>query len=472
MTPNKVLSYGTATDSEWRRFVLDRVVVSPKLSKNQIFTGESLGSEVFALSNLNSAYIEASTAYLKEKSSLIDRVVAQLAQHLVKAYREKLAATQAQNTGTVEHLPHFEIISDLDLIQFETNLDSDTLIAQIRRLIEQVFEENRFWERGALEIWSSLVSWGIEALKSKLGDGPFAALKADDFNERIYQLLFEQDAIPVQQRLNFLETFYAQTITRHIVDELHLPQYPISGLELLLGLQVKSGKKNAPIAEMQLSTIDTVAAIPTGLPIISSISAQLQTELWQSDASGIAHFRYHSKSNLKNYLEHYITSPGDIETLPWEAAEQIINKFGFNTVKLQFILAAYAMKQTRPWESTFTLKATDIISELGWDKNHNTNMSAKRNEVASIAYALSCLLVKAVWIEGKGRSQVDASTPTGRMWEVLIDPHGQLDWTTGRIDAPDEIYITIRPGLWTAYFLNQAGSKSQRSALSVLAIWH
>lgn len=463
LAQHKELPCGTATNLEWRSFVLDNVDASPKSGKNQIFIGESLGSEVFALNNLNSAYIEASTAYLKEKSSLIDRVVAELAQHLVTAYRGKLASTQAQNTGNAEALPYFEIISELDPIQFETNLDSDTLIAQIRNLIEPVFEENRFWERGALEIWSSLVSWAIEALKSRVGDAPFAALRAGDFNEQIYQLLFEQDAISVQQRLSFLETFYAQTITRHIVDELNLPHYPISGLQLLLGLQVKGGKKIAPVAEMQLSTVDTIAAIPTGLPIISSISAQLQTELWQSDASGIAHFRYHSKSNLKNYLEHYITSPGDIETLPWEAAEQIINKFGFNTVKLQFILAAYAMKQTRPWESTFTLKATDIISELGWDKNHNTNMSAKRNEVASIAYALSCLLVKAVWVEGKGRSQVDASTPTGRMWEVLIDPHGQLDWTTGRIDAPDEIYITIRPGLWTAYFLNQAGSKAKES---------
>jgi hypothetical protein len=73
------------------------------------------------------------------------------------------------------------------------------------------------------------------------------------------------------------------------------------------------------------------------------------------------------------------------------------------------------------------------------------------------------LLVKAVWIEGRGTQKLDASTPVGRMWEVLIDAHGQLNWTSGKIDDPDEVYITVRPGLWTAHFLNQAGSKAKEA---------
>lgn len=231
----------------------------------------------------------------------------------------------------------------------------------------------------------------------------------------------------------------------------------------MLGLRSDEIEKTSPFTEVRLSQVDAVAAIPTGLPIVSSISAQLQTELWKPDSSGIAHFRYHSKNNQSNFLEHYITSPGDIETLPWEAAEQIINKFGFNTVKLQFIFAAHAMRQGKPWESTFTLKASDIVTELGWDRNHSSTLPTKRNEVASIAYALSCLLVKAVWIEGRGKTKVDASTPVGRMWEVLIDVHGQFDWTTGKIDEPNEVYITVRPGLWTAHFLNQAGSRAKEA---------
>jgi DNA-binding transcriptional regulator YiaG len=49
------------------------------------------------------------------------------------------------------------------------------------------------------------------------------------------------------------------------------------------------------------------------------------------------------------------------------------------------------------------------------------------------------------------------------MWEVLIHPHGPLDWRTGKIEKPDEVYITVRPGLWTTYFLGQAGSKAREA---------
>jgi DNA-binding XRE family transcriptional regulator len=285
-------------------------------------------------------------------------------------------------------------------------------------------------------------------------------LSQEEFSQAIHNRL---NTTPLRDRIIFLEEFYAQSLTRRIVDDLDLLNYPLSGLEQILDLQPVETVKPIPLGEVPLSQIDQVAAIPTGLPIVSSISAQLKADLWQPDANGIAYFRYHAKNNTSNYLEHYITSPGDIEALPWEAAEQIINKFGFNTVKLQLIFAAYAMRQSQPWEGTFTIKATDIIEELGWDRNHSSNLPAKRNELASIAYALSCLMVKAVWIEGRGKKQVDASTPIGRMWEVLIDSHGQFDWISGKINEPDEVYITVRPGLWTAHFLNQAGSKAKEA---------
>ena len=174
-------------------------------------------------------------------------------------------------------------------------------------------------------------------------------------------------------------------------------------------------------------------------------------------------FQHRSKNNPNNYIEHYITNPGDIALLPWEAADQIINKFGFDTVKLQLIFAAQTMEEDEPWSRAFTLKASDIIHLLGWDRNHNTSLSEKRNAVASTAFALSCLLVKSVWIEGRGRKQIDASTPIGRMSDVLIDPHGQMDWVTGKIEKPEEVYITVSPGLWTKHFLNRAGSKAKEA---------
>jgi DNA-binding XRE family transcriptional regulator len=418
--------------------------------------------------NLNPQQIEATVQYLKNKSSLLERVAVEIYQHLTNAYRERLSARNQPTSKKVSEkaLPTFDGVpneSNSRSLQLNTNLEGEDVLQPIKGLIEEIFERNRLWEKTAKDIWSNLIVWAVEDMKTEVGEFDLKSLTQEEFYQKLNSLLFENESIFISNRINFLEKSYANSIANLVIQDFDLPNYPLSGLERLLSIHPNSGKKPVPSTERLLSKIDSVAAIPTGLPIVSSISAQLNTALWKPDSSGLAYFRYHSRNNQNNYLEHYITSPGDIEALPWEAAEQIINKFGFNTVKLQFILAAHAMRQTVPWESTFTLKASDIIEEFGWDKNHSTSLPAKRNEVASIAYALSCLLVKAVWVEGRGKNQVDASTPIGRMWELLIDPHGQFDWTTGRIDEPDEVFITVRPGLWTAHFLNQAGNKAKEA---------
>ncbi|MBD1847757.1 transcriptional regulator [Cyanobacteria bacterium FACHB-63] len=407
--------------------------------------------------------IEVTAQYLKTRSPLLDLVTVQLAQRLVALYQQQ-SSNPASGSSTIEsNLPYFEVIATEDSpATIRTNLESETLLSRVKSLVGSLFEKRNLWEDAAKEFWSNLVVWALEDLKRT--DSDELTLESPEVLQRkLSDYLFGQNSIAVQSKVYRLEEFYAQTLVNQIQHDLDLPRYPLTALAQLLGLHDGEIQKTSPVTEVRLSQIDAIAAIPTSLPIVSSISAQLQTNLWKPDASGIAHFRYASKTNQSNFLEHYITSPGDIEALPWEAAEQIINKFGFSTVKLQFILAAHAMRQGKPWESTFTLKASDIVTELGWDRNHSSTLPAKRNEVASIAYALSCLLVKAVWIEGRGNKKLDASTPVGRMWEVLIDVHGQFDLTTGKIEQPNEVYITVRPGLWTAHFLNQAGSKAKEA---------
>ena len=457
-----------SAESEDNRLLLLRYIDTLGDQRNHLlsYTSADSSSQSVDKPSLNLQHIQATAQYLQTKATLLDLVTVQLAQYLVESYSAKLsqqakASGQKLAEGT---LPYLEVVAETGKSPtLKTNLDRAVVFSQIKNFVSDIFEKNRLWEESAKEVWSNIVVWAIQDMQAELGESNSDALDPEAFNQTLCRYLFDQESAIVSSRITRLEEFYSQTIVEKIVRELDLPSYPLAALEELLGLQPELIEKPVPPTEVQLSQIDTIAAIPTGLPIVSSISAQLQTELWKPDDQGIAHFRYRSKNNQNNYLEHYITSPGDIETLPWEAAEQIINKFGFNTVKLQFILAAYAMRQAKPWESTFTLKASDIIQELGWDRNHNTDLPTKRNEVASIAYALSCLLVKAVWIEGRGRNKVDASTPVGRMWEVLIDAHGQFNWLTGRIDKPDEVYITVRPGLWTAHFLNQAGSKAKEA---------
>lgn len=250
---------------------------------------------------------------------------------------------------------------------------------------------------------------------------------------------------------------YVEEIAAQIVERFTVDLEQNTALESITDNVLKQA---IPVTEPQLPPI---VPIPSSAVMFSSIKAYIRRDLWQKNENGIAYLQHRAKGNPNNYIEHYITSPGDITLLPWDEAQQIIDKFGFTTAKLHLIFAAHAMNQETPWESRFNLKASDIIREFGWDKNHKKTKSEKLLEIANTAFVLDCLLVKAVWVEGRNKKgQIIASAPVGRMWNVYIKPSGQFN-LEGKIDNPDEVYITVQPGLWTQDFLNRAGAKSREA---------
>ena len=201
----------------------------------------------------------------------------------------------------------------------------------------------------------------------------------------------------------------------------------------------------------------------TSAPIVSSLRAQLRKDLWDKDPSGLAYFLHHAKGNPKNLIEHYITSPGDISLLPWDETLQIIDKFGTNTAKLHLLFAAHTMRQEKPWESKFTLSANDLITELGWDKRTDLKKSQKLKEIAKLAFALGCLTIQATWVEGRGNNKISCSVQTSRIWETYINIQSEQLNLEKKIDESTDVYITIRPGLWTDAFLNKAGYEAKKA---------
>lgn len=225
---------------------------------------------------------------------------------------------------------------------------------------------------------------------------------------------------------------------------------------------VQTGSTKAA-KETELFLNDTIEPIPTGAPFISSIESQLRADLW-SDRDGIAVFSKVAKSNPKNYIEHYISSPGDVTMLPWDAAEKIINNFGFNTVKLQLILAAHAMNQTEPWNDGFTLSGEDVIKNLGWNSRKDIPMSQKLAELAGCAFALDCLLVKVEWNEGKvNRRKTRVTVQTSRMWNIGITATGQKNLLSENLENLEKLELQVQPGLWTKGFLNRGGAKAREA---------
>lgn len=206
-----------------------------------------------------------------------------------------------------------------------------------------------------------------------------------------------------------------------------------------------------------------ITPVATPAPMVSSLNAQLRKDQWEKDSFGLGSFMYQSKTKNSNIIQHYITSPGDISLLPLEEALQIIEKFGLTTAKLHLIFAAHAMRQEKPWESKFTLSAADIINELGWDKRTDISKFQKFNDVAKGAFALGCLTIQATWVEGRGKKGVECSVQTSRMWETIVDVRGGQLNLEGKIDEPTDVYITVRPGLWTYAFLNKAGAEAKKA---------
>jgi DNA-binding transcriptional regulator YiaG len=229
----------------------------------------------------------------------------------------------------------------------------------------------------------------------------------------------------------------------------------------LRGLVEVEEFSDPPHTEPRLYQSKPITPIATPPPMVSSLQAQLRPDQWQQDSLGIGYFQHQAKGNPNNIIKHYIANPGNITVLPWDEALQIIDKFGLTTAKLHLIFAAHTMRQDKPWSSQFTLKGSDLIEEMGWDKNHNSPAYEKRKNIAMVAFVLDCLLIEATWVEGKHKKGgILASVETSRMWNVQVQLTGQRN-LEGKIEQPDEVYVTVQPGLWTRSFLNKAGCQAK-----------
>lgn len=202
-----------------------------------------------------------------------------------------------------------------------------------------------------------------------------------------------------------------------------------------------------------------------GMPILTGYKAMLEKDAWTEETiANLACYRYEGRSNPNNYIEHYINKANtkEIITLPFTEAIQIINIYGIDTAKLHLILAVHACRQDEPWKAMFTLKGTDLIKALGWHKRTDLTLSEKLKKISQLAWAVNCLLVRAKWILGQPKNNlVPVKIETSRIWEIAFAEFGQENVLTKRVDNPYEVEITVRPGIWSYFFLNEGGQAAK-----------
>ncbi len=417
----------------------------------------------FFKKNLKPELVQQIAEWVRDQTPLLRLVASQLYFHLVTVYDHLLKVGLKNGELFEKEFPHFLILIDKknNFIDIKLNIsekDVEKLILYLEKAIKARFESSGTWEECAREILASQATLVIEKMENELGEEAVAKINIEswqaNFNKHIHENLL---ASSLENELNALVQKYSIQVVQVIIKGLDLPNISLTELDKILGLSLDEATELIPVTDSRLT--DNSLAVPTFAAFASAITAQIRKDLWHKDSSGIACFQHQAKGNPNNYIEHYITNPGDIAVLPLEQAEQIIDKFGFNTVKLHLIFAAHTMNQSVPWEGKFSLKASDIAKYLGWDKRTDLPLHEKLNEIAKTAFVLDCLLVKSVWVEGKNKKGgINASTPTGRMWSVMVDPRGQLN-LEGKVEKPEEVYITVQPGLIFQSFLNKAGSK-------------
>jgi DNA-binding transcriptional regulator YiaG len=416
--------------------------------------------------NINPEKTKQIAEWLREKSNLLRLVATQLAFHLLKLYEHLLRVNiETKQLLEIDVAP-FTLINDEEgnPVEVKFNLDEakmEQVVIFLEKSFAPGFDWARTWEVCAKEILTYLSVSALERMEKDLGTKTIEDMNSESREETFHRYINSEMSKSLEEKLSLLLHNSSQQIVQDFIIGLNLPNLSLLDLDKILGFKKYDTGISLPVTEPPLA--NSILPVSTGFPMLSSIVAQLRKDLWQQDVNKVAYCQYKAKGNPNNYIEHYITGPGDVRLLPWEQAEQIIDKFGFNTVKLHLIFAAHTMNHLEPWKNKFILKGSDVIKELGWDRRNDLATYEKLNEIANTAYALGCLLLKAVWTEGNGKNKIDCSISTSRVWDVMVDVRsGQLSLEE-KIDRPHEIYLTVRPGLWFEKFLNEAGAKAKEA---------
>ena len=258
----------------------------------------------------------------------------------------------------------------------------------------------------------------------------------------------------MQSLIDSLHEVCALRVAAELIQNMSLDKLNLATLENLL----ESTSKSAPLTE---ETLPEITGLPTPAPLRASVESHYRPDKWKKDANNYGVFASTSKTNPKNRVEVYIGGEKDGDILAWEAALQVIDLMGMDAAKLQLVFASYAFNSNIRNQPKFTLKGTEIIKQIGWDKKHRLTVSEKLAKIASITFHLGRMLMECTWVEGKPKgNKVDVSVSISPLWVIEVDVRGQKNIFTGKVDTPEEVYINVSPGPWAEKWLSKMGIKA------------
>jgi len=393
-----------------------------------------------------------------------------LDQQQVKVYAAKLKAGKSflnlvlvhVATGINQfrlHLAQVGRRSDADVINLygETEkvgaLQKQTML-RLERRFRSVLKTDTFWEQTATWILIRLAQWQQEGLMPT--------------DCSVVGMLSLESGADLTDSDEWHESLVMSACAFHTASQwlrhLDLSGHSTAEIDKLLGIK----STDAAATREPLFQDAEVERVATGYPILTGAQALINSQ-WEDGEH--PHWK---KLVGEGFIQHQIVrqSPSNqqIELVPRKAAWDIIQQFGPEAAYVFLIFSSYATDSEEPWAEQIRLKGTDLIRLFGWDKRTDITIAQKLKKIGHLVELVCSLSVLVSNINiGAKRYNVER----GAMWNLEgLGYAGQLALTmdinqpnspTYEAGEPDELFIKVRPGVWTEKFLNASDANAKEA---------
>lgn len=395
---------------------------------------ESLASASLS-SSLDQQQVQVYAAKLKTGKSFLNLVLVHVATG-INQFRLHLAQTRRKSDADVINL--YGETEKVGALQKQA-------MSRLERRFRSVLKTDTFWEQTATWILIRLAQWHQEGLMPP--DCSAVGMLSSESGAD----LTDSDEWRESLVMSACAFYTAGQWLRHLDLSGHSPVE----IDKLLGIKsVDAAATREPL--FQDAEVERVA---TGYPILTGAQALINSQ-WED-----GEYPHWKKLVGEGFIQHQIVrqSPSNqqIEMVPRKAAWDIIQQFGPEAAYVFLIFSSYATDSEEPWAEQIRLKGTDLIRLFGWDKRTDITIAQKLKKIGHLVELVCSLSVLVSNINiGAKRYNVER----GAMWNLEgLGYAGQLALTmdinqpnvpTYEAGEPDELFIKVRPGVWTEKFLN------------------
>jgi hypothetical protein len=397
-----------------------------------------------AASGLLAQQIQDYAAKLKTGKSFLNLVLVHVATG-INQYRLHLEQVRRKSNTDVINL--YGETEKVGALQKQTML-------RLERRFRSVLKTSTFWEQTATWILVRLAQWQQEGLMPT--------------DCSVVGMLSLESGADLTDSDKWHESLVMSACAFHTASQwlrhLDLSGHSASEIDKLLGIKsVDASATREPL--FQDAEFERVA---TGYPILTGAQALINFQ-WED-----GEYPHWKKLVGEGFIQHQIVrqSPSNqqIELVPRKAAWDIIQQFGPEAAYVFLIFSSYATDSEEPWAEQIRLKGTDLIRLFGWDKRTDITIAQKLKKIGHLVELVCSLSVLVSNINiGAKRYNVER----GAMWNLEgLGYAGQLALTmdinqpnspTYEAGEPDELFIKVRPGVWTEKFLNASDANAKEA---------